>query len=431
MGKATIRLPAYVSRVRLASGDYAYFWKLPSWARPKKDKKTGKEIPVIRHGHPCPVSSAALGTSFDAMVEKADALNEALKEWRLGMERRTIKPGSVAWLFGWYREQDRYTRNRPKTQRDYRRLMDMLVEFPTKSGAKLGGWNAGSLDAGSVDGLYKKLRETKGEREASYAMQVGRLVWRWALRYSRTTGVTANPFAGMGIKSTASKENRATTRAEYDLYRETAREMGFQNMAAAAALCFEGCQRVSHVFGLWPDEEKERTGEAPPAGLQWSIWKPGIAIALTQRKTNNPVWLELTIEVDGETVELYPDLEQELRDLRERAAKDEFGQPTGQIILDERTGKPFTPRWLSTVHRRICDKAGLPKAMTFTGFRHGGITEIGDAGEDDVRPISGHKTMAQTRTYNKATAEKGRRIALKRREHVEQLGAREEVKDEA
>jgi hypothetical protein len=66
--------------------------------------------------------------------------------------------------------------------------------------------------------------------------------------------------------------------------------------------------------------------------------------------------------------------------------------------------------------------------MTFTGFRHGGITEIGDSGEVDVRPISGHKTLAQTRTYNKATAEKGRRIALKRREHIEQLGAREEGK---
>jgi hypothetical protein len=42
-----------------------------------------------------------------------------------------------------------------------------------------------------------------------------------------------------------------------------------------------------------------------------------------------------------------------------------------------------------------------------------------------VRPISGHKTLAQTRTYNKATAEKGRRIALKRREHIDQLGERE------
>jgi hypothetical protein len=272
------------------------------------------------------------------------------------------------------------------------------------------------------------MRETKGEREASYAMQVCRLVWKWAVRYNKTTGVSTNPFAGMGIKSTAAGENRATSRAEYDLYRATARELGYQNMAAAAAICFEGCQRVSQVFGLWPDEEKEREGKVPPAGLQWSVYKPGIAIALNQRKTGNPVWLELTIEVDGETVELYPDLEQELRDLRARAPRDEFDQPTGPIIVDERSGKPFDPRWLSTVHRRICDKAGLPKAMTFTGFRHGGITEIGDSGEVDVRPISGHKTLAQTRTYNKATAEKGRRIALKRREHIEQLGAREEGK---
>ena len=429
MAKAIVRLPSYTSRVRLASGEYAYFWKLPSWARGKKDPRTGRVMPVERFGKPCPVISTALGTDHNSAVEKAEALNETLAQWRKGAVGKELRPGSIAWLFNWYRGQDRYLKNRPKTQRDYKRLMDMLCEFPTKQGGRTGDRLAGHMDGGSADGLYKKLRETKGEREASYAMQVCRLVWKWAVRYSKTTGVKENPFAGMGIKSTAAGENRATSRAEYDLYRAKAREMGYQNMAAAAAICFEGCQRVSHVFGFWPDEEKERAGQAPPAGLQWSIYKPGTAIALNQRKTGNPVWLELSINVEGEDVALYPDLEAELLDLRERAVKDEFGQPMGQIIVDERTGKAFTPRYMSTVHRKICDKAGLPKAMTFTGFRHGGITEIGDAGETDVRPISGHKTLAQTQTYNKATAEKGRRIALKRREHVEQLGARDEGKD--
>jgi len=428
MGKAIVRLPAYVTRVRLASGEHAYYWKLPGWAT-AKDPKTGKRAPAMRHGHPCPLHSCALGTSHDAAVEKAEALNDALKEWRLGAERRTLKPGSIAWLFDWYRQQERFTKNKPKTQRDYRRLMDVLVDYPTRAGGKLGHRMASSMDGESADALYAKLRIEKGEREASYAMQVCRLVWKWATRHKRTTGVKDNPFAGMGIKSTPAGENRPTSRAEYDSYRETARAMGYQNMAAAAALCFEACQRVSHVFGFWPDEEAVTDGREPPAGLQWSVYKPGVALALIQRKTGNPVWLDLTIDVEGETVQLYPDLEAELMTLRERAARDDYGQPTGAMILDERTGRPFDPRWMSTVHRRICDKAGLPKQMTFTGFRHGGITEIGDAGETDVRPISGHKTLAQTQTYNKATAEKGRRIALKRREHVQALGEREPKED--
>jgi hypothetical protein len=417
MAKTVIRLPSYTRRVPLAKG-FGYFWELPPWARPTKDPKTGKMIPAVRHGQPCPVASSPLGTNHDQAVEKAEALNEALKEWRLGAERRTLKPGSIAWLFLWYRGQERFTKNRPKTQRDYKRLMDMLCVYPTKAGL-LGNRLASAMDGESADALYAKLRTEKGEREASYAMQVCRLVWRWAVRHKRTTGVKDNPFAGMGIKSTAAGENRPTTRAEYDLYRATARALGYQNMAAAAAICFEGCQRVSQVFGFWAEDNEKGVG------LEWSIWKPGIAIALIQRKTGNPVWLELSIDVNGEAVSLYPDLEEELRDLAERAARDEFGRPTGAIILDERNGEPFTQRWMSTLHRRICDEAKLPKEMTFTGFRHGGITEIGDAGEEDVRPISGHKTLAQTRTYNKATAEKGRRIALARREHIEQLGARE------
>jgi len=78
---------------------------------------------------------------------------------------------------------------------------------------------------------------------------------------------------------------------------------------------------------------------------------------------------------------------------------------------------------MSSVHRAICVASGLPKEMTFTGFRHGGITEIGDAGEDDVRAVSGHKTLAVTRIYNKASAEKARRISAARREHIVSLSS--------
>lgn len=423
MPKAIIRLPAYTRRAPVKGG-FAYYWELPAWARPTKNPHTGRLTPKERHGKPCPIVSTALGTNHDLAVEKAEALNEALTQWRKGEGITELKPGSIAWVFHWYRGQERFTRNRPKTQRDYKRLMDMLVAFPAKVGP-LGNRLASAMDGESADALYTKLRQTKGEREASYAMQVCRLVWRWAARHKRTTGVKDNPFSGMGIKSTAAGENRPTTRAEYDLYRQTARAMGHQSMATAAALCFEGCQRVSQVFGFWGDDEKDGKGKSTTAGMQWSIYKPDISIALTQRKTGNPVWLELTIDVDGEDVALYPDLEHELQLSLKTAERDRLGRPTGPIILMESTGKPYDPGYMAKIHRKICDKAGLPKTMTFTGFRHGGITEIGDAGEEDVRPISGHKTLAQTRTYNKATAEKGRRIAFKRREHIEQLGERD------
>ncbi|WP_419815325.1 hypothetical protein [Glacieibacterium sp.] len=49
--------------------------------------------------------------------------------------------------------------------------------------------------------------------------------------------------------------------------------------------------------------------------------------------------------------------------------------------------------------------------MTFTGFRHGGATELGDAGTIELRPISRHKTLVHTSTCNELNDEKGRGVA--------------------
>ena len=121
--------------------------------------------------------------------------------------------------------------------------------------------------------------------------------------------------------------------------------------------------------------------------------------------------------IDGERVELYPELEAEL------ARTDRAGG--GLIVKDERTGKPYSYDYMQKVFRRIRVAAGLPDGMTFTGFRHGGLTEIGDSGADDVRAISGHRTLNVTAIYNKASQEKARRIAAKRREHIALVAAGE------
>jgi integrase len=61
---------------------------------------------------------------------------------------------------------------------------------------------------------------------------------------------------------------------------------------------------------------------------------------------------------------------------------------------------------MASLHRRIRKKAGLSSDLRFTGFRHGGLTEIGDSGEADVRALSGHSTLEVTRIYNKANQER-------------------------
>lgn len=401
-----VRLPAYVRATKRAGGEIAYYWELPPWARPTRGED-GKLTSPVRDGRRHALTNTALGTDLAAAIAKAEALNEALTQWRTGEGGANLVKGTVEWLFAWYRDQERFKKNAAKTRSDYRKLMDMLAAFETKAGAPpLGKRMANKVDAGVADKLYRKLRE-RGERQATYTMQVCRLVWTWAARHHRITGVKENPFAGMGLKSTAAKGNRATTRAEYDLYRATAREMGFQSMATAAALSFECCQRVWDAFGFEDAEGEERRG------IEWAGYEPGKQIALVQSKTGNAVVLPLTIEVAGESVRLYPDLEDELARTPRTA---------DVIVVEERSGQKYKERRVSSVHRAICEKAGLPKAMTFTGFRHGGITEVGSVSAD-VRPISGHATLDVTRIYNKATADKAREIAVARRAHITALGA--------
>lgn len=185
-----------------------------------------------------------------------------------------------------------------------------------------------------------------------------------------------NPSAGMGVSYKVKNGNRPTSRSEYERYCAAAIDLGYPSMAAAAALEFELIQRVWDLFGI-PDPDLN--GVEPEARL---------------------------------------------------AAVRPSANPTDPIVIDERTGKPYMHRRINTVHRRICDAGGLPKAMTFTGFRHGGATEVGDAGETDLRSLSGHSKLDTTAIYNKASEEKARRIAVRRREHLAQIAAADAAGDD-
>ena len=194
--------------------------------------------------------------------------------------------------------------------------------------------------------------------------------------------------------------------------------MGKQSMATAAALCFEACQRVYDAFGFEdPDKRIVR-------GVRWDGYRPGQRLALIQSKTGNEVDIPLVDQIAGEDVELYPELEAELRRMT-RAADG------GLIVRDERTGKPYNKDYMNKLHRRIRKAAGLPDDLRFTSFRHGGITEIGDSGTDDIRAVSGHTTLEVTRIYNKANQGKAKTIAARRRDHIAMLaGSADETADD-
>ncbi|MFN3944985.1 MAG: hypothetical protein ACK4K7_08650 [Allosphingosinicella sp.] len=230
----------------------------------------------------------------------------------------------------------------------------------------------------------------------------------------------------MAISYRPEEGNRPTSRAEYSLYCKKARELGYESMAAAAALAFELVQRVWDVFGI-PDPvlaEGARARLNMNRGIKWEDYRPGVSIRVTQSKTGKPIIIPLVDwGEDGQRIFLYPELEAQLARVRPPAA-------CGLIVVEERTGRGYKHRRMTTVHRRICDAAGLPKDMKFTGFRHGGATEIGDAGEADIRSISGHSQLNTAAIYNKASQDKARRVGHLRRAHIAQITGSDEVLSE-
>lgn len=408
----TIKTPRYTRPKKLADGSIGWFWTLPTWAQPKKSKD-GQLVPVERHGAACPLESSPLGTDAAKAWDRANEINEALDRWRKGQDQsKLIERGTVSWLMAWFRQQKQFTGRKNKTKADYRKIMKIVEGFPMKSGGKLGDRRIALVDAPFVDKLYEKLREQRGDRQATYCMQVCRRAWNLAMRpgYDKITGVYFNPFAKMGLSSTAKSGNRATSREEYNLYRETARKLGFQSMATAAAIAFELVNRSWDVFGFSDDDGNEAVGAL------WIGYRAGhsFTIQLSKNKAENEPHIKtiplIDVDSSGKIIPLYPELEEELA----RTARSH-----DRIVVEERNRLPYKERHMSNVHRKICDAAGLPKDMTFTGFRHGGATEIGDAGESDTRPISGHKKLETTAIYNKVTQVKAVAIGRARRKFID------------
>lgn len=78
------------------------------------------------------------------------------------------------------------------------------------------------------------------------------------------------------------------------------------------------------------------------------------------------------------------------------------------ILTDAKRGgirKPYKRTYFAQVVRKIRNQAGLPEELTFESFRHGGITELGDAKISDQGALSltGHKTRNILSIYMKKT----------------------------
>lgn len=165
-------------------------------------------------------------------------------------------------------------------------------------------------------------------------------------------------------------------------------------MGTAVLLAFELCQRQGDVIGT----------------INWADYRPGEAIRVRQHKTGEMVWLPLRDD-DGD---LFPGLEERLAATPKR----------GTLIImrdteDRHSGlyETYKVDYFRHLFREIADAADLPKDFLFRALRHGGLTELADAGATDQELMthSGHRARQTLTVYTRQTGDQALNAARKRR----------------
>jgi hypothetical protein len=378
-------LPRFVVRKVNKAGGVRYFWQPPT-----RVLQTTKLF-----------ECRALGRDLAIATERAEIFNRTLDYWRVHgylpgegpkPKDRPPRPGSIDDMFATYKahapsRKGSFEQLTPPTKKMYGYLMERFANYELKDGRRVGQVSARDMDPPTVDRLYEALLHDKNGKErrrtTNHVMSVCRRAWNVAHRAKPQLFPKDNPFEKMGL-DLSSEETVPATYAELLAFEAKAVEMGYPEVAFAARAAWDLLQR--------PTEVRER--------FAWSHYRPPDhpnAIFVGFTKTNAPVWKPL----EDDQGLFYPELESLLKLTPRRAplvCVHEVIQgnqkPTGIF-------KPYAGRLFSERVRRVADAAQLPKHITLAAFRHGGLTELGDAGLPDTmaQALSRHRQRTTLDRY--------------------------------
>ncbi len=329
--------PPYMADKKLVSGQIAYYWQPPTWAR-KAD---------------CPVQPEALGSDYGEAKRRCDdILNPQFRAWRTKEDAcESSRPllYTFDWLVALYKSSPKYERLTPGSQHDYDRVLSVVSNHTLKDGRRFGELTLRSINPGAADRLHARLTEgARGNRHrtAKLAMDVCRRAWRIAHRDKPTVVPAENPFAQMGL-SYRPKVTRAATHEELMVFVETADTLGHRSVGTAAMIAFFWLQREEDIFQR----------------LSWNQYRPSDTpniVRILHHKTGEVVEVPL---YDEDGTDLWPELVPRLdRDARVGSLLVMRDSPIGSarfICLGQRL-----PRT-----RCATSSAWLPRSETLRGCR--------------------------------------------------------------
>jgi len=308
--------------------------------------------------------------------------------------------GTLRWMFVVYRATDAFKTLDRKTRKLRQDGFDLVGSYLLKDGRELGWIKVSLIDTSVVDPLYEKLRDvplldSAGKpligidgrpvtRErlttVNHAMKSCRRAWNIAHRRHPKIVPTANPFAKMGLKGSS----RVTATASYpDLVAIVTKldAMGEPSLGIALMVTWEWLQREEHIFTAFEINHyrpKDRPNE----------------VLIVHPKNGEQLWIPLIERRGKALVRLFPELMRRLDDIKRNRIG---GLMFYRDWPDAKTGAPIpwaTTKGDLTYVRQWTKKAviaaELAGDLTFTSFRHGGLTELGDSEltDSEIRAIS-------------------------------------------
>lgn len=399
---AVADLPRYMLAKPLAGGKVGYYWS-----------------PTAKALGDAPLERKALKGDLGAASQVADELNKALDHWHI--HRRLpddpipdlIMSGTIDHVFDIYQKANpgkkrSYAKLKPGQRADYLRFMKRFANFTLKDGRRLGAVMAVELDAPTVDLVYGRLLVDEKGRErrrvTNHVMAVCRRAWRIAQRARPDLLPAENPFEAMDLDLSAS-ETQPATYEQLLAFEAKAAEMALPELAFAARAAWELLQRVEEIC----------------TNFAWTHWRPADhpgEVFVRFGKTDAPIWKPL----EDDKGAFYPELEERLRAVPKRGAlvlvhnkvkgrKKKDGSDYAPVY------RAYTPRFMQKQARKVRIAAGLPDHVTLETFRHGGLTELGDAGLPDTW------AQAQSRHRQRTTLDR----YIHRSEAQQKAGARMRV----
>lgn len=382
--------PGLQWRVR-KSGQRVAYW----YARPDLIKRGYTPKAVRLH------YDASNPAGMAALASRCQRLQAEMLAWANPQQVNPIYDGKLETLIRLYEtdEQSPYRDLKQPTQRIYSKILGYFLErvegayINELTGADVKRWFRRMCESGSIG--YASLTISVIKTVVSYGMSLG----------FEDCAKLRGQMTATRFKAGPPRKERLTY-AQVIAFREAAHRRGRPSAALWLTLQYELSLRRRDVIGEWVDDEHGADGircgkRVWRDGLTWSHIDANGVLRKLVSKTAKTSAREAVHRIAD-----YPDLAAELdRIPAERRV--------GPLVINERTGLPYTPEQCRYNFRLIARDAGIPDEVWNMDARAGAVTEAYEAGAttEGAMALAAHTQVSTSRRYVRDTLEQSSRVA--------------------